>query len=64
MIEPMTQICVPELDRYRIAQMFHELARDLETVAVAQILSSMHGVSAEDVLAFAAEFPVEPLWRL
>jgi hypothetical protein len=64
MIEQTTKIYLSELDRYRIAQRFHELARDLEKEAVAQILSSIHGIPAEDVLAFAVEFPVEPWWRL
>lgn len=53
------------LERYRIAQTFHELiASGLEhSIAAAQI-SILHGVSDGDVIASAAEFKREPLWRL
>jgi hypothetical protein len=53
------------LERYRIAQVFHELAASGgDRSAAASQLSVWQGVSAEDVLEFAAEFGREPLWRL
>jgi hypothetical protein len=55
---------VTEVERYRIAQLFHELSRKLGEQAVVKLLQRQHGVTAEDVLAFAAEFPSEPFWRL
>lgn len=53
------------LERYRIAQTFHELAvSGSDRSAAARQLSVRHGITAEDVLAFAAEFGREPHWRL
>jgi len=53
------------LERYRIAQTFHELrARGVEALVAATQVSIRHGVSAGDVFASAAEFKPEPLWRL
>jgi hypothetical protein len=55
---------VADVERYRIAQLFHELSRKLGEQAVVRLLQRQHGIKAEDVLAFAAEFPSEPFWRL
>jgi hypothetical protein len=53
------------LERYRIAQIFHELrASGVEAPVAAAQISIRHGVSARDVFASAAEFQREPLWRL
>lgn len=53
------------LERYRIAQTFHELrASGIEAPVAATQVSIRHGVSALDVVASAAEFQREPLWRL
>ena len=53
------------LERYRIAQTFHELrASGVEAPVAATQVSIRHGVSAGDVIASAAEFKREPLWRL
>jgi hypothetical protein len=53
------------LERYRIAQTFHELrASGVEAPAAAAQISIRHGVSAGDVFASATEFQREPLWRL
>jgi hypothetical protein len=53
------------LERYRIAQTFHELTANgwEHWIAAAQV-SIRHGVSAGDVVLSAAEFKREPLWRL
>jgi hypothetical protein len=58
------QIRRSDVDRYRIAQLFHELCRDLEEFTAIQLLSCRHDVSPADIRAFAAEFPSEPFWRL
>jgi len=53
------------VQRYRMAQTFHELAANgVERSIAARQVSIQHGVQAEDVLASAAEFGREPLWRL
>jgi hypothetical protein len=53
------------LERYRIAQTFHELrASGIEAPVAATQVSIRLGVSAGDVFASAAEFNREPLWRL
>ena len=54
----------PDLERYRIAQLFHELALGGERLSAAAQIARRHGVSAKHVLDFAAEFEPEPLWRL
>jgi hypothetical protein len=55
----------PVLERYRIAQIFHELTADgADRSVAATLLSARHGIRTEDVLEFAAEFDKEPLWRL
>jgi hypothetical protein len=53
------------LERYRIAQTFHELrASGVEALVAATQVSIRLGVNARDVFASAAEFKREPLWRL
>jgi hypothetical protein len=53
------------LERYRIAQTFHELtASGLEYSTAAAEVSIRHGVTTEEVVASAAEFKREALWRL
>lgn len=64
MVADKGKICVADVDRYRIAQLFHELSHDFEKSAVVRLLSRRHDLTPDDVLAFAAEFPKEPLWRL
>jgi hypothetical protein len=65
MLESVEFSKLGRLERYRIAQRFHELiASGLEhSIAAAQI-SIRHGVSDGDVIASAAEFKREPFWRL
>ena len=56
---------IADVERYRIAQRFHELAlAGKEAFMAASQLSRRHGVSTEDVFAFADEFSHEPFWRL
>jgi hypothetical protein len=64
MVADKCKTCVADVDRYRIAQLFHELSHDFEKSAVVRLLSRRHDLAPDDVLAFAAEFPKEPLWRL
>jgi hypothetical protein len=53
------------LERYRIAQTFHELRASGVDAPVAAIQVSIRlGVSAGDVFASAEEFKQDPLWRL
>jgi hypothetical protein len=53
------------LERYRIAQTFHELrASGIDAAMAATQVSVRLGVSAGDVFASATEFNREPLWRL
>jgi hypothetical protein len=53
-----------DVERYKIAQLFHELSLTCgERLAAAQQVARRHGVSAQ-VLDLAAEIEPEPLWRL
>jgi hypothetical protein len=54
-----------DVERYKIAQLFHELSLTCgERLAAAQHVARRHGVSAQHVLDLAAEIEPEPLWRL
>jgi hypothetical protein len=53
------------VERYRIAQLFHEQARrGAGRLAAARLIARLHGLQAEQVLHIAADFEPEPLWRL
>ena len=54
-----------KLERYKIAQLFHEAVRDLrERWEVAEQIARRHGVSIDQVLVAAEEFKPEAHWRL
>ena len=53
-----------KLERYKIAQLFHELARDLHERMAASCVAHFHGLSTDQVLAVAKEFKPESHWRL
>jgi hypothetical protein len=56
---------IADVERYRIAQTFHELSlAGKEAFIAASQVSQRHGISTDDVFAFADEFSHEPLWRL
>jgi hypothetical protein len=56
---------IADVERYRIAQRFHELAlAGREAFVAASQLARRHGVSTDEVFAFADEFSHEPFWRL
>ena len=57
-------LALPGRGRYRIAQLFHELASERTKPAAATALASSHGITPASVMAFADEFPYEPWWRL
>ena len=50
--------------RFRIAQLFHELASATTRSSAAKTLAASHGLSPAAVVAWADEFPYEPFWRL
>ncbi|MPZ38311.1 MAG: hypothetical protein GEU95_09610 [Rhizobiales bacterium] len=55
----------PDVESYRIAQLFHELSLNWgERLAVARYVAHRHGISAQRVLDLAAKVKPEPLWRL
>jgi hypothetical protein len=54
-----------DVESYRIAQLFHELAAKCgESLNAAHQVARRHGVSPQQVLDLAAKFEAEPLWRL
>jgi hypothetical protein len=54
-----------KLDRYKIAQLFHEIVTECqERLIAADYVARRHGIGADQVLAIAEEFKPEPLWRL
>jgi hypothetical protein len=56
---------IADVERYKIAQMFHELAlAGRDAFVAASHLSRRHGISTDEVFAFADEFSHEPFWRL
>jgi hypothetical protein len=56
---------IADVERYRIAQTFHELSlAGKEAFVAASQLSRRHGISTDEVFAFADEFSHEPFWRL
>lgn len=65
MTKSVAQTRIADVERYRIAQTFHELAlAGREAFVAARQLARRHGVSTDEVLAFADEFSHEPFWRL
>lgn len=55
---------LPRTYRFRIAQLFHELAADAGAIAAADAVTASHGIPAAQVRRCAEEFRREPLWRL
>jgi hypothetical protein len=53
------------VERYRIAQLFYERARDgIGRLAAARLVAHLYDLKAEQVLHIAADYEPEPLWRL
>jgi hypothetical protein len=65
MVRKRSDSAFPDVESYKIAQLFHELSSSCgEKLIAAQHVARHHGVSAQRVLDLAAEFEPEPLWRL